>query len=59
MLTSDHQKTLGEIASFTTFLAGALSPITVPTFCELLFGCMLSGDGCVTQALLTIDSHCV
>lgn len=59
MFTSDHQETLGELALYTTFLAGALSPIAVPTFCELLFGCMLSGDGCVTQALLTIDFHCV
>ena len=59
MLTSDHQETLGELALYTTFLAGALSSIAAPTFCELLFGCMLSGDGCVTQALLTIDFHCV
>ena len=34
MLTSDHQETLGELALYTTFLAGALSPIAVPTFCE-------------------------
>ena len=38
----------------TPFLAGALSSIAIPTFCKLLFGCMLSGDGFVTRALLSI-----
>ncbi len=59
MLTSDHQVILRELALYTTFFAGALSSTAVPTFCELLFGCMLSADGFVTQALLTIDFHCV
>ncbi len=59
MLTSDHQVILRELALYTTFLAGALSSIAVPTFCELLFGCMLSAEGFVTQALLTMDFHCV
>ena len=36
------------------FLAGALSSIAVSTFCELLFGCMLSGDALVTRALSSI-----
>ncbi len=59
MLTSDHRVILQELALYTTFLAGALSPTAVPTFCELLFGCMLSTGGFVTQALLSIDFHCV
>ena len=59
MLTSDHRIILRELAFYTTFLARALSPTAVPTFCELLFGCMLSGDGFVTQALLSIDYQCV
>ena len=59
MLTSDHRVILRELALYTTFLAGALSPTAVPTFCELLFGCMLSSDGFVTQSLLSIDFHCV
>ena len=59
MLTSDHRVILQELASYTTFLARALSPVAVPTFCELLFGCMLSTDGFVTHALLSIDFHCV
>ena len=59
MPTSDHREILRELAFYTTFLAGALSPTAVPTFCELLFGCMLARDGFVTQALLSIDFHCV
>ncbi|WP_252179565.1 transposase [Endozoicomonas sp. 4G] len=55
MLTADHRVILRELAFYTTFLAGALSPTAVPTFCELLFGCLLSGDGFVTQSLLSID----
>ncbi len=60
MLTSDHKEILRELALYTTFLASALSPTAVPTFCELLFGCMLSGQGFVTQALLSINNfQCV
>ena len=59
MLTSDHKVILQELASYTTFLARALAPTAAPTFCELLFGCMLATDGFVTQALLTIDFQCV
>lgn len=55
MLTSDHRVILQELALYTTFLAGALSPTAVPTFCELLFGSMLARDGFVTQSLLSID----
>ena len=54
MPTSDHRVNLPKLTLYTTFLAGALSSIAVPTFCELLFDCMLSGDALVTRALLSI-----
>ena len=57
MLTSDHREILRRLALYTTFLAGALSSIAVPAFCELLFGCMPSGDGFVTRLLSLIDFH--
>ena len=57
MLTSDHKEILRELALYTTFLAQALSSTAVPTFCELLFGCMLSGHGFVTQCLLAINDY--
>ena len=59
MHTPDHREILQELAFYTTVLAGSLSPTAAPTFCELLFGCMLSTDGFVTQALLSINYHCV
>ena len=55
MPTSDHQAPLKELAFCTTFLAGALSLIDAPTFCELLFASMLAADVFVTQPLLSID----
>lgn len=58
MLTTEHRIVLRELALYTTFLAGALSPTAVPTFCELLFGSMLSGHGFITQALLSIPYEC-
>ena len=54
MLTSDQKVILRELSLYTTFLAKALSPLAAPTFCELFLGGMLSGEGFVTQALLTI-----
>ena len=59
MLTSDHREILRRPALYTTFLAGALSSIAVPAFCELLFGCMPSGDGFITRLLSLIDFHLV
>jgi len=58
MLTADHRTILSELALYTTFLTGALSPTAVPTFCELLFGGMLSEHGFVTQALLSVQFQC-
>ncbi len=54
MLPSAHKTILRELSLYTTFLAGALSSLAAPTFCELLLGSMLSGEGFLTQALLTI-----
>ena len=54
MLSSAHKTILRELSLYTTFLAGALSSLAAPTFCELLLGSMLSGEGFLTQALLTI-----
>lgn len=54
MLTSEQKIILRELSLYTTFLAGALSPLAAPTFCELLLGSMLSGEGFLTQALLII-----
>lgn len=54
MLTSDHREILRELASYTTFLAGALPSIAVPAFCELLFGFMPSGYSFVTRLLSLI-----
>ena len=58
MLTADNRTILSELALYTTFLTGALSPTAVPTFCELLFGGMLSEHGFVTQALLSVQFQC-
>ena len=54
MLTSEQKVILRELSLYTTFLAGALSSLAAPTFCELLLGSMISGEGFLTQALLTI-----
>ena len=54
MLTSEQNGILRELSLYTTFLAGVLSPIAAPTFCELLLGSMISGEGFLTQALLAI-----
>lgn len=52
MLTSDIRVILNELALYTTFLALAVSPLAVPTFCELLLGSILATDGFLTQTLL-------
>ena len=54
MLTSEQKIILRELSLYTTFLASALSPLAAPTFCELLLGSMVSGEGFLTQALLMI-----
>ena len=54
MLTSEQKIIFRELSLYTTFLTGALSSLAAPTFCELLLGSMLSGEGFLTQALLTI-----
>ena len=53
MLSSERSILLQELACYTTFLAGSLSSLAAPTFCELLIGAMLSTEGFLTQALLT------
>ena len=53
MLSSERSIILQELACYTTFLAGSLSSLAAPTFCELLIGAMLSTEGFLTQALLT------
>ncbi|AMO56081.1 hypothetical protein EZMO1_1950 [Endozoicomonas montiporae CL-33] len=47
MLTSEQRTILQELSLHTTFLVGAPSSNAVPTFCELLLGGMLSGEGFV------------
>ena len=54
MLTSEQKIILHELSLYTTFLAGAVSSLAAPTFCELVLGSMVSGEGFLTQALLMI-----
>ena len=57
MLTQEQKTILGKLGYYISFLALALPPRSVPTFCELLVASMITSEGFVTQSWLQGRLH--
>ena len=57
MLTQEQKTILGKLGYYISFLALALPPRSVPTFCELLVASMITSEGFVTQSWLRGRLH--